>query len=90
MAQAQLDARTKVKNAFFVDIDGQLTVKIWKKKREGVFVTLMKPGTTQNLTLPINVFQSLMETQDVLLLSADFLKGLVGYTPADLSDDPNA
>ena len=49
----------------------------------------MKPGTTQNLTLPINVFQSLMETQDVLLLSADFLKGLVGYTPADLTDDPN-
>ena len=71
MAQAQLDAQAN--NVFYVDLDGQLTVKVWKKKCEGTFVTLMKPAKTQNLTLPLEVFQSLLESQDVLLLAADFI-----------------
>ena len=56
MAQAQLDAQAKANNIFYVDLDGQLTVKVWKKKCEGTFVTLMKPTKTQNLMLPLEVF----------------------------------
>ena len=87
MAQAQLDAQAKANNVFYVDLDGQLTVKVWKKKREGTFVTLMKPAKTQNLTLPLEVFRSLLESQDVLLLAADFIQRLVGFSPADLVED---
>lgn len=73
MTQAQFNAWAKANNVFYVDLDGQLTVKVWKKKQEGIFVTIMKPAKTQNLTLPLEVFQSLLESQDVLLLAADFI-----------------
>ena len=82
MAQAQLDARTR-QNAFFFDLDGQLMVKIWKRRREGTFVTLKKPGTSQSLTLPLQVFRSLLEAQDMLLLASDFIHGLVGVSPEE-------
>ena len=85
MAQAQLNAWAKANNVFYVDLDGQLTV--WKKKHEGTFVTLMKPANTQNLTLPLEVFQSWLESQDVLLLAADFIQSLIGFSLADLVED---
>ena len=87
MAQAQIDARTQ-QNTFFFDLDGQLMVKIWKKRREGTFVTLKKPGTTQSLSVPLQVFRSLLEAQDMLLLASDFIRGLVGISPEDfISED---
>ena len=87
MAQAQIDARTQ-QNTFFFDLDGQLMVKIWKKRREGTFVTLKKPGTTQSLSVPLQVFCSLLEAQDMLLLASDFIRGLVGISPEDfISED---
>lgn len=85
MAQAQLDARIKP-NTFFVDILGELTVKVWKKGREGCYVTLKKPGTTQSLTLPLQVCRNLLESADVIVLASDFIRGLVGVSPADLAD----
>ena len=86
MAQAQLDARTR-QNAFFFDLDGQLMVKIWKRRREGTFVTLKKPGTSQSLTLPLQVFCSLLEAQDMLLLASDFIRGLVGVSPEEFINE---
>ena len=87
MAQAQIDARTQ-QNTFFFDLDGQLMVKIWKKRREGTFVTLKKPGTTQSLSVPLQVFRSLLEAQDMLLLASNFIRGLVGISPEDfISED---
>ena len=86
MAQAQLDARTR-QNAFFFDLDGQLMVKIWKRWREGTFVTLKKPGTSQSLTLPLQVFHSLLEAQDMLLLASDFIRGLVGVSPEEFINE---
>ena len=47
MAQAQIETRQR-QNAFFFDLDGQLMVKIWKRQRQGVFVTLKNTGTTQS------------------------------------------
>ena len=90
MAQAQLEVHTKEKNTYFVDFEGQVTVKLWKKKNHGVNVTMMKHGTKQNLTLPFEIFRNMLEAQDVLLLAADFLRGLVGVSPTDLAEDPNA
>ena len=87
MAQAQLDARSKVTNTFHINLNGELTVKVWKKKREGTFVTFTKPSTRQNMTLPLHVFRMVLESQDVLLLAADFIRGLVGFSPADLVED---
>ena len=87
MAQAQLDAHSKVTNTFYVNLDGELTVKVWKKKREGTLVTLMKPSSRQNMTVPLGVFQTLLESQDILLLAADFIRGLVGFSPTDLVED---
>ena len=86
MAQAQLDARTR-QNAFFFDLDGQLMVKIWKRQLEGTFVTLKKPGTSQSLTLPLQVFCSLLEAQDMLLLASDFIRGLVGVSPEEFINE---
>ena len=86
MAQAQLDARNQ-QNTFYFDLNGQLTVKIWKKQREGIFVTVMKPGTTQSLTFPIDVLRSLFEAQDIVLLASDFIQGLVGVSPEDFNHD---
>ena len=45
MAQAQLDAHNR-QNTFYFDLNGQITVKIWKRQLEGIFVTIMKLGTT--------------------------------------------
>ena len=86
MAQAQLDARFKLNNVFFIDLNG-VTVKVWKKGKEGVYATLMKPGTTQSLTLPMSVFKVVLEAQDVLLLASDFLAGLVEFSPADIFEE---
>ena len=86
MAQAQLDARTR-QNAFFFDLDGQLMVKIWKRRWEGTFVTLKKPGTSQSLTLPLQVFRSLLEAQDMVLLASDFIRGLVGVSPEEFINE---
>ena len=82
MAQAQLETCQR-QNAFFFDLDGQLTVKIWKRQRQGVFVTLKKSGTTQSLTVPLHVFCSLLEAQDMFLLASDFIRGLVGVSPEE-------
>ena len=85
MAQAQLDARNR-QNTFYFDLNGQLTVKIWKRRREGIFVTIMKPGTTQSLTFPMDVLRSLFEAQDIVLLASDFIQGLVGVSPHDFNN----
>ena len=85
MAQAQVDARNKVNNTFFFDMDGDISLKIWKKKNE-VYVTFMKVGTRQSLTIPFEPFREMLEEQDVLLLAADFLRGLVGFSPEDICD----
>ena len=86
MAQAQLNARYKVNNVFFIDLNG-VTVKVWKKGKEGLYATLMKPRTTQSLTLPMSVFKVVLDAQDVLLLASYFLEGLVGFSPADVFDE---
>ena len=86
MAQAQLDARNQ-QNTFLFDLHGQLIVKIWKKRREGTFVTFKKPGTTQSLTVPLPVFRSLLEAQDMLLLASDFIRGLVGVSPEEFNSE---
>ena len=82
MAQAQVDTHHQ-QNTFF-DIDGQLMVKIWKKIRKGTFVTFKKPGTTKSLTVPLQVFQSLL-AQDMFLLASDFIHGLVGVSPEEFA-----
>jgi hypothetical protein len=84
MAQAQLDEHTGLNSMYLVDLNEKLQVKIWKKGREGIYVTLMKKGTAQKFTLPLEAFKLLLEAQDVLLLASDFLRGLVGFLPADL------
>ena len=87
MAQAQIDVRNQ-QNVFFFDLDGQLMVKIWKRRREGTFVTLKKSGTTQSLTLSLQVFHTLLEAQDMFLLASDFIRGLVGVSPEEfISED---
>ena len=45
----------------------------------------MKPGTTQNLTVPLQVFQSLLEAQDMFLLASDFICGLFGVSSEDFT-----
>ena len=87
MAQAQLEMKNRVNNTFFIDIGGQLTVKVWKKGREGSFVTFKKPGTMQSLTIPLDVCRQMLEAQDVILLAGDFIRGLVGVSPEDLPED---
>ena len=84
MAQAQLDERARQNNTFFIDLHGEITVKIWKKRREGIFVKLLKPGTSQSLTLPLGVCKTLLEAHDVILLAGDFISGLIGVSPEDL------
>ena len=86
MTQAQPKAHSQMTNTFFVDLEG-LSIKVWKKGREGMWVTLCKPNTSQCLTLPLHVFHTLLEAQDVLLLAADFVQGLIGYSPLNLVDD---
>ena len=85
MTQAQVDARNKVNNTFFFDMAGDISLKIWKKKND-VFVTLIKVGTRQSLTIPFEACRQMLEEQDVLLLAADFLRGLVGFSPEDICD----
>ena len=84
MAQAQVHIHYQ-QNTLFFDIDGQLMVKIWKKRREGTFVTFKKPGTTQSLTVPLQVFRSLLQAQDMFLLASDFIRGLVGVSPEEFA-----
>ena len=81
MAQAQIDACNR-QNTFLFDLNGQLMVKIWKR-RKGTFVTLKKTGTSQSLTLSLEVFRSLLVAQDMFLLASDFIRGLVGVSPAE-------
>lgn len=85
MTQAQVDARNKLNNTFFFDMDGDISLKIWKKKNEA-YVNLIKVGTRQSLTIPFEAFQQILEDQDVLFLAADFLRGLVGFSPEDICD----
>ena len=87
MAQAQLDERARKANTFFIDLHGEMTVKIWKKGREGIFVKLMKAGTTQTLTLPLAMCKTLLEAHDVILLASDFISGLIGVSPEDVFHD---
>ena len=84
MAQAQLDERARKANTFFIDLHGGMTVKIWKKGREGIFVKLMKSGTAQTLTLPLAMCKMLLEAHDVILLASDFISGLIGVSPEDV------
>ena len=84
MAQAHVDTHHQ-QNTFFFDIDGQLMVKIWKKRQEGTFVTFKKPGTSQSLTAPLQVFRSLLEAQDMFLFVSDFICGLVGVSPEEFA-----
>ena len=44
----------------------------------------MKPGTTQNLTLPLEVCKALLEAHNVILLASDFISGLIGISPEDV------
>ena len=85
MAQAQLDAHNR-QNTFYFDLNGQLMVKIWKRRCEGIFVTKVKAGTTQSLTFPMDVLRSLFETQDIVLLASDFIQGLVRVSPHDFNN----
>ena len=85
MTQAQVDARNKLSSTFFFDIDGDISLKIWKKKNEA-YITLAKVGTRQSLTIPFEAFRQILEEQDVFLLAADFLRGLVGFSPEDVCD----
>ena len=84
MAQAQLDEQARQHNTFFIDLHGEITVKIWKKGREGIFIKLMKPGTSQSLTLPLGVCKTLLDAHNVILLASDFISGLIGVSPEDL------
>ena len=84
MAQAQLDERARKANTFFIDLHGEMTVKIWKKGRKGIFVKLMKTGTSQTLTLPLAMCKTLLEANDVILLASDFISGLIGVSPEDV------
>ena len=86
MTQAQVDARADLNNMYFIDVDPNLRVKIWKKGKEGVRVTLIKTGTAQCMTISLEAFRTLIEARDMLLLASDFLRGLVGYT-ADKDDE---
>ena len=89
MAQAHLD-RFGVTNGYTVEISDQLHIRVWKKGREGVFMTLFKPGKTQVFTIAMETFREVLLAQDMLLLASDFLRGLVGFCPEDiepLNDD---
>ena len=61
-----------------------MIVKVWKKGCEGIFVKLMKPGTTQSLTLTLSMCKTLLEAHDVILLASDFISGLIDVSPEDL------
>lgn len=84
MTQAQLDARASLSNMYFLDLDPNLRIKIWKKGRDSVHVTFIKPGTSQCFTIPMDVFKNLLEAQDMLLLASDFIQGFVGFSPENL------
>ena len=59
-------------------------MKIWKKGREGIFIKLMKPGTSQSLTLPLGVCKAILDAHDIILPASDFISGLIGVSPEDL------
>ena len=76
--------QNNLKNAYTFLVHEQLQVKIWKKRCNGVSVTLSKPGRSQAFTLSLEAFLALLEAQDMILLASDFMRGLVGTSPEDI------
>ncbi len=83
MTQTQLDVHGKRKY-FLVEITPTLSVKVWKKGKEGIHVTFMKKHTTLGYTITLEDYIQLVGAQDTVLLASDFLRGLVGFSPEDL------
>ncbi len=85
MAQKQLDAQGKRKY-FVIDVSSTLSVKIWRKNKEGIHLTFMKSHTTLGFTVSLEDFKQLINSQDMVLLASDFIRGLVGFFPDDVVD----
>ncbi len=84
MAQQELEAMgAKHNNQFIVNVNPNLSVKVWKKGKEGIHVTLQKVGVKGSFTIHMDTFVDLMTNQDVVCLASDFLRGLVGFSPED-------
>ena len=67
-----------------VEVNPTLSVKVWKKGKEGIHLTLMKKHTTLGFTMSLEDFRQLMCAQDTVLLASDFMRGLVGFSPEDV------
>ncbi len=74
----------KCNTSFMVNINPHLCVKVWRKGKDQMCVTLQKIGVKGSLTLPMDTFADLMTAQDVICLASDFLRGLVGFSPCEL------
>ncbi len=85
MAQKQLDVHGKRKY-FMVAVTPTLSIKVWKKGKEGTYMTFMKKHTTLGFTISLEDFKQLVSAQDTLLLASDFMRGLVGFSPEDVLD----
>ncbi len=85
MAQKQLDAHGKRKY-FMLDISPTLSVKVWRKGKEGIHLTCMKNHTTLGFTISLQDYRQFITAQDMVLLASDFLRGLVGFSPEDVID----
>ncbi len=83
MAQKQLHGKRRY---FIVEVGPTLSVKVWKKAKEGIQLTPMKNHTTLGFTITLEQFKQLVNSQDMVLLASDFMRGLVGFSPDDVED----
>ena len=82
MAQQQLDV-FEAHKFYMVEVNPNLSVKVWKKGKEGMHVTFLKAGVKIGFSIHMDTFTDFMASKDMICLASDFLQGLVGSSPED-------
>ena len=82
MAQEQLDV-FEAQSFYMVEVNPNLSVKVWKKGKEGMYVTFWKAEVKIGFSIHMDTFTDLMASKDVICLASDFIQGLVGASPGD-------
>ena len=64
----------------FVDLVKELWVKLLKQENTGITITFIKPGTCQQLNIPLTILTVILEKEEIFMLAIEFLRGFIGFS----------
>ena len=64
----------------FVYLVKELWVKLLKQEDTGIIINFIKPGTYQQLNIPLTIFTVILEKEEIFMLAIEFLHGFIGFS----------